>query len=460
MQILLSQIAQHLLAQFIGADAAISQVSIDTRTLQAGDLYIAIGGKNFDGHDFILQAELAGAAALMVERLVDTDLPQIIVPDTRIGLAELAALWRQKSSAKIVAVTGSNGKTTVKEMLASILAVNAPVLATKGNLNNDIGVPLTLLRLNENHRYAVIEMGANHPGEIAFSSRYALADVGLINNVGAAHLEGFGSLEGVAQAKGEIISGLSAHSTAILNRDDAFFPLWQALADQRRLISFGLSAQADVLATEMTMHVENQRFRTAFVLQAEGQKIPIALQLAGFHNVINALAATAACLALQIPLAQIKQGLENLLPVTGRLQPYIGRLGNLVIDDSYNANPSSLAVALDVLAHCPGEKVVCLGMFGELGAESESIHQHLGELIKRAGVKRLYAVGEKARFSVDSFGDGGQFFESQAALISTVNQQLTGQETVLIKGSRSQKMEQVAASLVNNFAGLSYLAKN
>jgi UDP-N-acetylmuramoyl-tripeptide--D-alanyl-D-alanine ligase len=451
MELNLTEIARHLLAQLIGNDVAISVVSIDTRTLQIGDLYIAINGKNFDGHDFILKAELAGAAALMVDHLVDTDLPQIIVADTRIGLAELARLWRQKSQAQIVAVTGSNGKTTVKEMLAAILSVNAQVLATKGNLNNDIGVPLTLLKLNNSHRYAVIEMGANHAGEIEFSSRYALPDVAIINNVGAAHLEGFGSLEGVAQAKGEIISGLSPQGTAVLNKDDDFYPLWQELAESRKIISFGFATDADVSATDINSRIENNQFVTSFNLITAQQNISISLKLAGQHNVKNALAATAACLAVGIELEQIKQGLETLLPVTGRLQPWIGRLGNIIIDDSYNANPASLKVALEVLSQCTGEKWLILGAFGELGEDSINIHREMGELIKSFGVKHLFAVGENARYSVESFGAGAEFFSSQDELIARLKLQLTGSETLLIKGSRAQRMENVAASLIDNF---------
>ena len=451
MQLTLNEISRGLLAHKIGGDAVISSVSIDTRTLQVGDLYVAINGKNFDGHDFIAKAELAGAAALMVDHLVDTDLPQIIVADTRLGLAELARFARQKSSAKILAVTGSNGKTTVKEMLAAILAVNAPVLATKGNLNNDIGVPLTLLKLDETHQFAVIEMGANHPHEIEFSSRYALADVALINNVGAAHLEGFGSLEGVARAKGEIISGLSEHGTAILNRDDAFFPLWCELAEARKIISFGFSNEADVSAENIKTNVENQQFATTFDLIVAQKSYPMRLKLAGFHNVKNACAAAAASLAVGINVEQIQHGLANLSPVTGRLQPYVGRLGNLIIDDSYNANPSSLQVALEVLSQCSGEKWMILGMFGELGDDSVKIHREMGEMIKSFGVSRLFAVGENARFSVESFGENGEFFASQAELIERLNQQMTGKETLLIKGSRSQRMENVAARLIENF---------
>ena len=451
MQLSLSEISRSLFAQLIGSDSAISAVSIDTRTLQSGDLYIAINGKNFDGHDFIAKAEQAGASALMVDHLVDTDLPQLIVPDTRFGLAELAKLWRQKSHAQVIAVTGSNGKTTVKEMLAAILSLNAPVLATKGNLNNDIGVPLTLLQLNENHAFAVIEMGANHAGEIAFSSRYALADVAIINNVGSAHLEGFGSLEGVAWAKGEIVSGLSEQGTAILNKDDGFYPVWQELADDRKIISFGFANDADIRATEINSRIENHQFVTAFNLVTAEETTAIRLKLAGQHNVKNALAAAAACLAVGIDLKQIKKGLENLQPVTGRLQPYIGRLGNVIIDDSYNANPSSLKVALEVLSQCTGETWMILGAFGELGEDSVNIHQEMGEMIKAYQVKRLFAVGENARYSVESFGVGAEFFASQDQLIACLQLQLTGTETLLIKGSRAQRMENVAANLIDNF---------
>jgi UDP-N-acetylmuramoyl-tripeptide--D-alanyl-D-alanine ligase len=307
------------------------------------------------------------------------------------------------------------------------------------------------LRLNESHRYAVIEMGANHVGEIAFSSRYALADVAIINNVGAAHLEGFGNLEGVARAKGEIISGLLPQGTAILNKDDDFYPLWQELAEDRKIISFGFAADADVSATEINSRIENHQFVTSFNLTTAQQTILICLKLAGQHNVKNALAAAAACLAIGIKLEQIKQGLENMQPVTGRLQPYIGRLGNIIIDDSYNANPSSLKVALDVLSQCTGETWMILGAFGELGEDSVTIHRDMGELIKKYNVKRLFAVGENARYSVESFGAEAEFFSTQDELAARVQAQLTGSETLLIKGSRSQRMENVAASLIDNF---------
>jgi len=465
MQLELSTIASALQAQLIGEDMAISSVSIDTRTLQPGDLYIGISGENFDGCDFVDQAAQAGAVAVLVQRQVETDLAQLIVKDSRIALAELAKLWRQlwqqqhqlhqlqlqKNQAKLIAVTGSNGKTTVKEMLAAILSLNSPVLATKGNFNNDIGVPLTLLRLNPSHHYAVIEMGANHAGEIAYYSRYTLADVAIINNVGAAHLEGFGSLEGVARAKGEIISGLSLQGIAILNKDDAFYALWQGLAGERKSISFGFSTAADVYASNIKSQIKNHQFITSFDCFTPKGNVSIGLKLAGQHNVKNALAATAACLAVGLDLEQIKQGLETLQPVTGRLQPWIGRLGNIIIDDSYNANPDSLKVALQVLEQYSSEAWLILGAFNELGENSIEIHKEMGTLIKNHQVKRLFAVGENARYSAETFGSGAEYFLTQDELIARLKFLLNGSETLLIKGSRGQRMENVAASLIDNF---------
>ena len=448
----LKTIALALDAKLIGESTDIHSVSIDSRTLNEGCLYVAIKGNQFDGHDFIAGALNEGAKALLIEHPCDIDLPQIIVKNTRLALAQLASLWRQKSQATLLAVTGSNGKTTVKEMLLAILSINASALATDGNLNNDIGVPLTLLRLSDKYRYAVVEMGANHAGEIAFSSRYAKADIALINNVGDAHLEGFGSAEGVAKAKGEIISGLSTSGVAILNQDDKFYPLWLTLLDQRTHYSFSLkSPTADVYASQISAYVEKNKFNTQFTLHYRSEKIVISLNLAGNHNVNNAVAAATAALAAGISLGQIQQGLALVLPVKGRLQPWLSRQGNVVIDDSYNANPSSLKVALEVLKSCAGESWLILGAFGELGQKSREIHQQLGVLIREYGVKRLFSVGEDAEETVKEFGEGGFFFETQDRLIQTLQTQLKGDEVLLIKGSRTQRMENVAAALIDNF---------
>lgn len=451
MKMTLKECADIVQGELIGDNVAFESVSIDTRAIQQGQLYIAIKGHQFDGNEFVEQAAQAGAIAAIVHEGVQTSLPHIVVKDTRLALAELAGAWRKKLALSVVGITGSNGKTTVKEMTAAILAVHDTVLYTQGNLNNDIGVPLTLLRLNESQRYAVIEMGANHPREIAYTSHYAASDVVILNNAGAAHLEGFLSLEGVAKAKGEIIETLKADGTAVLNRDDKFFEYWQGVAGSRKVISFGLNPAADVRAETINMAVINQQFATAFDLLYQTQRINIQLKLAGSHNVTNALAAASACLALGISLEQIKQGLESLKPVTGRMQPYIGRKGNLIIDDTYNANSTSFKAGVKVLLECAKKPWVVLGAFGELGEDSASIHAEIGEFMKLNGVQRLFALGEDARYTVQAFGEGAAFFATHDELINALQNELQGDESLLIKGSRARQMEKVAAALIDNF---------
>lgn len=462
MNMKLSEIADCVHGKLIGDDIAISSVSIDTRAIKPGQLYVAIKGHNFDGNDFVSEAEQAGAVAAIIHPGITPTIPHIIADDTRLALAELAGVWRKKSAVSVVGITGSNGKTTVKEMVAAILSVNANTLFTQGNLNNDIGVPLTLLGLREHHRYAVIEMGANHPGEIEYTSQYAQADVAIITNVGAAHIEGFGSVDGVAEAKGEIIRTLKQDGTAVLNRDDVYFDYWKSIAGSRKVMSFGLDGQAqastsglcpvgEVTARFVTPEIINHEFATTFELVTSEGELTVKLKLAGRHNVVNALAATAACLALNIDLQQIKQGLESVKPVTGRLQPLVSRLGNIVIDDTYNANSASLKAGLDVLSNCPGKPWLVLGAFGELGPESPKIHEQMGELIKTSGVVRLLAVGSDAQNTTKVFGKAATFFDNQNDLIEVLKQELIGDEAILIKGSRAQRMEKVAAALVENF---------
>ncbi len=451
MNLQLSDIATAVQGELIGADLAVSGVGIDTRTLQVGDLYVALKGKQFDGHDFVDKAQQAGAIAILVEKSINTPLPQIIVSDSRLALAQLAGFWRQQLPVKVVGVTGSNGKTTVKEMIAAILATQGETLFTQGNLNNDIGVPLTLLKLKTTHRFAVIEMGANHLGEIAYTSQYAAPQVSLINNVGAAHIEGFGDLQGVAKTKGEIIQSLANDGVAVINRDDAFYDFWCDLAQARKIVSFGFSQQADIQAEKMTSQLENNGYVTEFELKLDGvDALTIKLNLAGEHNVKNALAATAAALQFGIDLRDIKRGLESVKPVTGRMQPLRGRKGNLIIDDTYNANPSSLNAALEALN--PNQiNWLVLGAFGELGADSAEIHRQMGDSIKAKSVQRLFATGALAKHSVEAFGAGAQYFETQQQLIAALDEAVTGQETLLVKGSRSQKMENVVAAMVDNF---------
>jgi UDP-N-acetylmuramoyl-tripeptide--D-alanyl-D-alanine ligase len=457
MKMMLSGCAETVQGRLIGKDLAITSVSIDTRAIKPGQLYIAIKGHNFDGNEFVNQAEEVGAIAAIVHKGVKTALPHIVVDDTRLALAELAGAWRHSlatlgnETLSVVGITGSNGKTTVKEMVAAILAVNDPVLFTIGNLNNDIGVPLTLLRLNEQHRYAVIEMGANHAGEIAYTSKYAQSDVVIITNAGAAHLEGFGSLDGVAKAKGEIIETLNKDGIAVINHDDDYFDYWKSIAGTRTVLSFGLNSNANVAAKGVKTEIRANNFVTTFELVTELGTVDIILKLAGQHNVVNALAAAAASLALGLDLKQIKQGLENVKPVTGRLQPLFSHLGNIVIDDTYNANSTSLKAGLDVLAKFSGKPWLVLGAFGELGPDSPKMHEEMGALIKASGVVRLLAVGADSKNTVQAFGKGATFFEKQQDLIDALKQELKGDETILIKGSRAQHMENVAAALVDNF---------
>lgn len=459
MSMLLQTIADVLNGTLSGDNLDAKSFSIDTRTLQVGDVYIAIKGVRFDGHAFIEDAIRAGASALILEQDMPAEVPKIVVADTHAALAQLATAWRKQANVSVVGMTGSNGKTTVKEMTAAILSVDAPVLYTRGNLNNDIGVPLTLLRLQDEHRYAVIEMGANHVGEIAYTSRCTQADVVIITNAGAAHLEGFGSLDGVAKTKGEIVETLKATGTAVLNRDDVYYDYWREVAGDRRTLSFGLQNAADISAQNIQTGINDQQFYTSFDLTVEisgtdsvsTSSIPIKLALAGRHNVLNALAASAAAIALGINLEQIQQGLAQLKPVTGRLQPLVSRLGNIVIDDTYNANPTSLKAGLEVLLACNGEPWLIMGAFGELGPDSVNIHAELGTLIRDMGIKRLFAYGADAQATAAAFGDNGWYFASQDALIAALEQKLTPDVTLLIKGSRAQKMENIAAALIEDF---------
>ncbi|CAL1240195.1 UDP-N-acetylmuramoyl-tripeptide--D-alanyl-D-alanine ligase [Candidatus Methylocalor cossyra] len=441
---------EHLLGgERRGEDRAFAAVSIDTRTLQPGDLFLALRGARFDGNDFVPAAAQGGACAAVVERFAESPLPQLRVADGRRALGQLGATWRARWPGRVVGVTGSNGKTTVKEMIAAVLGVSAPVLKTGGNLNNDIGVPLTLLRLRLEHRHAVIEMGANHAGEIAYLGGLARPDVAVITNAGPAHLEGFGSLEGVARAKGELLESLSTAGVAVLNADDRFFPAWCERAAGRTVLGFGWSDRAQVraLPESVVMGLSATGFRTSFELLHGGRRRPLSLALAGRHNVVNALAATAAALALGCELDQIATGLARITPVPGRLAPVQGQRGALLIDDTYNANPSSFEVALEVLRSLSGKSWVVLGAFAELGAASAELHAAIGRRAKAAGVERLFAIGPEADRAVAAFGDGGVYCQSREELTERVARALSPETVVLIKGSRSQRLEQVVEAL-------------
>jgi len=434
----LSEIATMVDGELIGADAMVESVSTDTRNIDFDQLFIALRGPRFDAHDFV--PDLEQATGVMVSQLCDTALPQILVDDTRLALGYLARAWRERLGATVVGLTGSNGKTTVKEMLAAILAECGSVHATRGNLNNDIGVPLTLLSVRQDHDFAVIEMGANHIGEIAYLTAIAQPQIALITNAGPAHLEGFGSIEGVSRGKGEIFSGLRDGGIAIINADDTYADYWRDLNAGRAMITFGTEKPADF---------SGQRSDDGASLQIDCPlghlDVPFALR--GKHNVMNALCAAAAASAAGATPEAVVAGLARVQPVSGRLQLKRGQHGAQLIDDSYNANPASMRAAIDVLALRPGRRWFVMGDMGELGGDAEAMHAEIGGYAKQAGIDRLMAVGAMSGAAAESFGAAGQHFEDWKALAAAVAGELAQDVTVLVKGSRSMRMERVVSAL-------------
>ena len=442
MALQLSQAAEVLDGELQGPDVRFEGVSTDSRSVEPGNLFVALVGERFDGHEYLAQAAGRGAAAAAVCREVPAELPLVRVADTRRALGRLAAFWRRRFEIPLVAVTGSNGKTTVKEMTAAILGAGREVLATRGNLNNDIGVPLTLFRLDERHRAAVIEMGANHPGEIAWLTTIAAPTVAVITNAGPAHLEGFGSLEGVAEAKGEIYSGLRPGGTAVVNADDAFADLWRSLAAPRDVLTFGLDRPAD-LSADWRPAGGGSRLS----LRTPWGYAELELPLPGRHNVMNALAASAAALAAGASLDEVVQGLGGMRAVSGRLQFLAGIAGARIIDDTYNANPASLGAALEVLAATPGEHWLVLGDMGELGPGAAELHAEAGRQAAASGVSRLFALGELAGEAARAFGGHARAYRDREALLGDLREAMHGDLVILVKGSRRMRMEQVVEAL-------------
>jgi len=439
----LSELSLVLSAQIKGNDVHFDNVSTDTRAIKKGALFIALVGPNFDGHDYVKEAENRGAVALLVDREVTSPLPQIIVRDTRLALGQFAAAWRAGFEIPVVGVTGSNGKTTVKEMIAAILGQQAPVLMTQGNLNNDIGLPLTLFNLAKEHKHAVIEMGANHPGEIDYLTHIAQPNVAVITNAANAHLEGFGSIEGVAHAKGEIFGGLSQNGVGIINADDHYFELWSGLLKDHKVISFGLENKADVSASW-----KGDAIHSDINITFPGGEVKCVLHVPGKHNVMNALAATAATLAVGIPAEQIKAGLESFRSVKGRLQTNTGFNGAVVIDDTYNANPTSLSAAIDVLSSCGGEKVLVLGDMGELGKDAQALHNRTIEYAIQKCIQRIFTLGELTGTAIKAYPEQGKNFDSTEQLVAALKPLLDKNTTVLVKGSRFMHMETVVHGLL------------
>jgi UDP-N-acetylmuramoyl-tripeptide--D-alanyl-D-alanine ligase len=438
----LSQAAEVLSGRCVSADVAFRGVSTDTRQLQPGSLFVALRGPNHDGHDFLDAAREGGAAAAAVSRVTQTPLPLLEVADTRLALGRLAAWWRARFTLPVVAVTGSNGKTTVRSMTHAILSRAGRTLATQGNLNNDIGLPLTLLRLGPEDRYAVLELGANHPGEIDYLASIAQPDIAVVTNAGPAHLEGFGDVSGVARAKGELFARLGTQGVAIINADDRYAPLWRELAAHCRVVEFGL--QADV-AVRASWRGDVGGSRVALVTpwgDAEFQ-----LPLPGRHNILNALAASAAALAAGAGLEAVVGGLESLSPVAGRFTVHRPAAGVTVIDDTYNANPGSLQAAIDVLAAAGGETWLVLGDMAELGPGARELHAEAGRRARAAGVDRLYTLGELSRCAAESFGAAAVAFDTVEDLVAALRSEMRDGLHVLVKGSRRMRMERVVQAL-------------
>jgi len=432
-----------------GADQGFSGVSSDTRTLKAGELFVALRGPRFDANQFVSAAQAAGAAGAVVESAQSVSLPQILVPDTQAALERLGQSWRSQFSIPVVGVAGSNGKTTAKEMTATILAQAGSCLATRGNLNNHIGVPLTLLRIEASNRFAVIEMGADRAGEVAALVRIACPTVGMITNAGAEHLEGFGSLEGVARAEGEMVAGLASSATAVINADDEFAGLWRQMTPAR-VVSFGIDKSADFAASDIRTTIGAGGFVTRFTLRSPlGPDTSVELQMGGRHNVSNALAAAAAAGAAGATLQHVLTGLAAVRAVPGRLQFKKALSGAWLIDDSYNANPSSVRAGIEVLASLEGRKWLVLGDMAELGEYAQSSHREIGAFARQRGVERLYATGALAALAVESFGPGAQWFADAPALAQALAA-ATPNVRMLVKGSRFNRLERVVDALVGS----------
>lgn len=451
LRISLSDCTASLHASLVGSDVDVTGVSIDTRTLQPGDLYVAIKGERFDGHAFIDQAESAGAAALLVHEAVETSLPYLKVDNTVIALGQLGRHWAQRFSLPTIAITGSNGKTTVKEIITAILRQLGPVLSTRGNLNNEIGVPLTLLNMRPEHLYAVIEMGANHAGEIARLVQIAQPDVALVNNIGKAHLEGFGSVEGIARAKSEIYGGLSPQGYAVINADDAFADFMRKAAQHCNTREFGLSPNTDVQGVP----------GAGLNINTMGKTLTPRFPLTGDHNGMNALAAVAAVQCLDVQPVNIVRGLESVRSVPGRLEKKPGANGSTLIDDSYNANPDSAEQAINVLARYEGVRYLVLGDMAELGSDAESLHARVGAYARHQGLDGVWTTGALASHAFKAFSttndkrsrgsvaiNAGAHHADQEALASDLKQHLGEGVTVLVKGSRSARMERVVKALM------------
>jgi len=441
-----SALAKTLPARHSGGEILFSKLSTDSRKIQAGSAFLALKGNKFDGHTYVEPAIRAGASGAIVSRPCTDTIPQLIVGNTHDALRDIARLNRDRSEAQTIALTGSQAKTTVKELIAGILSSKAPTLATEANFNNTIGVPLTLLRLNEDHRYAVVEMGADRPGEIGFSAQAACPDIALITMASAAHVEGFGSLAGIVKGKGEILDHIRPGGIAVLNHDDPNVEAWIGRLEGRRSVQFSVqqSACSEYRARDIESLADGH---VSFNLVTPFGELDIAMRLLGRHNVMNAVAAAAVALEAGADLGHVKQGLESALPVRGRLCAREGLRGAVILDDSYNASPNSFRAAIDVLATFSGQKILIVGDMKELGTETSRAHQAVGAMAKHAEIQSLWAVGDYASVVAKNFGEGAIVFEDQHSLIRYASTRLESDSVALIKGSRGAKMERVVREL-------------
>ncbi|MEO8671512.1 MAG: UDP-N-acetylmuramoyl-tripeptide--D-alanyl-D-alanine ligase [Tahibacter sp.] len=438
-----SEVALWTRGQLIGADVTLRGVAIDTRKIEGGELFVALQGEHQDGHAFVAAAAAAGAGAALVARRVDVDLPQVMVAETQMALGDLASAVRAQHPTRVVGITGSNGKTTVKTLVASILKRHGRTHVNPGNLNNEIGLPLTLLAMPPDSEYAVLEMGAGKPGDIQYLAAIARPEVALVNNIAPAHLERMLSVEGIAQTKGALYSALPGNGFAVINADDAFADYFNEVASGRQVLQFGLVKKADI-------HGENLELgdTSRFVLQTPQGGIAIHLALPGRHNVMNALAASAIAYALQVPLSVIRDGLEAAEPVGGRLVATRVAAGWTLIDDSYNANPASTAAAIQVLMLGDRPGWLVLGDMRELGPDAPRLHAEIGHLARQSGVARLYTVGSLAQAASEAYGSGSRHFSDQDSLLRALADDLAPGIRCLVKGSRSSAMDRIVAALL------------
>jgi len=454
----LAELAQRCGAVTPTDNVSFTSVTTDSRKAQKGDLFVALRGEKFDGHDFVEQLTRQGICAAVVERKLPSALPQLVVNNTLTALGQIAALNREQFKGTLIAVTGSSGKTTVKQMIASILAEKTGepgrVLATKGNLNNHIGVPLMLLQITDQHQYAVIEMGASAVGEIAYLAEMARPQVSVVNNVGTAHVSGFGSVDNIAKGKGEIYQFLDAKGIAVINLDDTYSATWLKQTAKHKQLTFSVNKKADMMAKNISRNKSREHSGCfTFELVCNKGTSVVHLPLIGEHNVANALAAAACCLALDIELSVIKRGLESVVNVAGRMQIKNGIKGSRLIDDTYNANPASVRAAIDALSSMTsstdGNGLLILGDMAELGEHAEQLHRDIGNYAKQKGIKRLFTVGNVSLVAAQAFGEGAQHFMNKDAVITACRNFLQKDAVVLVKGSRSSGMEDVVNGLLS-----------